>query len=436
MLTICLGVMLSGLDGIIVNVALPQISLHLHVAASDAVWIATAYQLAVIVSLLPWAAAGESVGYKQIYLIGMAIFLAGSAACALAPSLAALLAARAVQGVGGGAMVGVSLALVRCIYPRALLGRGVALYSMIAALSQTAGPSVAAAILAAASWPWLFAVNLPLGFAALAVGLRMLPKVAGEPRAFDVLGAVLTAVMFVCLVSGVDAFGAAPHLGRAFALLVAGAVAATVLVRHQKGQAAPLLPLDLLTRLPFTLSAATSVFAYAAQTAAYVGLPFMFEHDLGRTALQTGLLLTPWPLMQVFAGPVSGRLADRLPPGALTAVGMAGTTVGLILLWRLQPGASAFDIGWRLALCGLGNGLFQAPNNRALLMAAPPARTGAASGMVAVSRIFGMAMGAAVAAMTFNLFTVRGSYAAVLIAAGMAGAACVFSLLRSRRVAT
>lgn len=432
MLVICLGVTLSGLDGVIVNVALPQISQQLHSSAASAVWIATAYQLAVVASLLPCASIGESIGYRRVYLAGMGIFLLGSAACALSQTLPMLLAARAAQGIGGGAMIGVSMALVRFIYPQRLLGRGLALYGLIAALSMTLGPSVAAAILSVASWPWLFAVNLPIGVLALAIGGPLLPVTAGERRRFDAPGAILSGLMFICLIGGIDGLGDRHTLGWALALLAAGVGCALILVRHQAGQSRPLLPLDLLAGRLFFLAGTTSVCTYAAQTAAFVALPFVFEHDLHRTAAATGLLLTPWPFLIVLAAPVSGRLADRLPPGAVTGIGLFGLAAGLILLTRLQPGAAAVDIVWRMALCGLGVGLFQAPNNRAMMMAAPAARSGSASGMVAVARIFGMALGAAMASVAFALFAAQGARSAVLIAAGLAAVACAFSLLRSR----
>ncbi len=434
MLAICLGVTLSGLDGVIVNVALPQISQQLQVSAAASVWIATTYQLAVIASLLPCAAVGESIGYRRVYLAGMAVFLAGSAACALSVNLPLLLASRALQGVGGGAMIGVSMALVRFIYPPKRVGQGIALYGLVAALSMTIGPSVAAAILSVGPWPWLFAVNLPIGAVALALGMPLLPHTGTTPRKFDAVGALLSAVMFVSLIGGVEALGEVRTLGWGVGLLALGSVCGFVLVRHQSGQATPLLPLDLLTHRPFFLAGTTSFCTYAAQATAFVALPFVFHQDMMKSVTQTGVLMTPWPFLTVLAAPVSGRLADRLPPGVLTGIGLIGLTAGLVLLATVGDAASAPDIVWRMGLCGLGVGLFQAPNNRAMLLSAPPARSGSASGMVAVARISGMAFGATVAALSFTLFKEGGDRNGVLIAAGLSTLACIASFMRSRPV--
>ena len=431
MLVVCLGVVLSSLDGAIVNVALPSIAAALHASPAASVWVATAYLLAVIAGLLPFASLGEAVGYRRVYLGGMAVFLAGSLACAVSPTLPALIAARVLQGLGGAAMISISMALVRLLYPGPGLGRAVALYGMTAAAAMSFGPSVGAGILTLSAWPWLFAVNLPIGAAAMAIGLRRLPAGEGRGGRLDLPAAALSAMMFVGVVSGVDALGRAGEAVRAFTLMAGGVVAGGVLALRQRGKPAPLLPLDLLKFPAFALAAATSVCTYACQAASFVALPFLFEHGLGRSASATGLLMTPWPLMVVFAGPVSGRLADRLPGGAMTGAGAAVLCCGVVLLAFLPAHATSVDIVWRMLLCGAGMGLFQAPNNRALLTAAPAERTGAASGMVAVARMLGMALGAATASMALAAFGSRGATTALDLAAALAGLGALFSLSRA-----
>jgi MFS transporter, DHA2 family, multidrug resistance protein len=432
MLTICLGVILSGLDGIIVSVALPSIAADLGIEADASVWAATAYQLAVIVSLLPFSALGEAAGFRRIYLAGMAVFTASSLACGLSSSLAALIIWRIVQGLGGGAMVGVSMALVRIITPRERLGRAIALYGLTAAASLTFGPSIAAAILAVAHWPWLFAVNVPIGIAALALGARLLPQGKPAPRRFDAAGALISAVMFVALITGIDALGDADGRVRGFVFLGISAVLALLLLREQTQRDAPLFPVDLL-RLPlFSLSIGTSISAYAAQTCAFVALPFLFQQRLGLSAVETGLFMTPWPLMNVVAAPIAGRLTDRLPARLISSISLTGLIAGLVLLSLLQPGASVLAIGAAMALCGIGIGFFQTPNNRTLMTAGPPQRSGAASGMVAVARMLGQAVGSATAAMAFGLYATRGTVVAMWLAASWAILAVALSVARPR----
>ena len=190
-----------------------------------------------------------------------------------------------------------------------------------------------------------------------------------------------------------------------------------VLVARQMARSAPLLPIDLL-RIPlFAMSVATSVFGFVAQAMALVALPFLFENNLGFNAVETGLLLTPWPLTVAVIGPISGRLADRYPVGILSGSGLAVLSGGLLLLAFLPAHPTPVDIIWRMTICGLGFGFFNTPNNRAILTTAPPARTGGASGMQATARLLGQTLGAALVALLFGVFPVMGPMNSMLFAA-------------------
>ena len=430
MLTISLGVVLSSLDGAMANVALPAIARQLHASASDAVWVATAYQLAVVAGLLPFSVAGEAFGYKRVYLAGMAVFTAASLGCALSSSLPMLVAMRGLQGLVGGAMISVSLALVRFSYPKARLGRAMGLYALTAAAGLTAGPSIAGAILSVAPWPWLFAVNVPIGVAALALGVVVLPDSLRAARRLDVVGALLTAAVLILIIAGFDALSDQGRAGPALAAIAAGLVVGALLVRLQAAKTAPLVPVDLLGNPVFALSAATSTCIYAAQNAAFVSLPFHLQELLGRSQVETGLLITPFPAMIVVVAPLVGRLADRHSAAVLGSIGTAVMGLGLGSLAFLTPASTSLDIALRMAVCGVGFGLFQAPNNRAMMAAAPPERSGAASAMVAMSRVSGQAFGSAAGAVALGLFAARGPVAGLWVAAGFAGLACALSASR------
>lgn len=402
MLAIGLAIMMAVLDGAMANVALPTIARALRTAPAEAVWVVNAYQLVITMLLLPLASLGEIVGYRRVYRVGLAVFTLASVACALSDSLAALTAARVLQGVGAAGIMSVNAALVRFIYPRRQLGRGIGIIALVVATSAAAGPTVAAGILSVASWPWLFAVNVPLGLATLAIA-RSLPRTPRAPRRFDLLSAALNALFFALLIGAIDSIG---HGGRGVtvALAFAGAgVAGVALVLRQLPQAAPLLPVDLLRIRLFALSVTTSVCAFSAQMLAYVAVPFYFQDALGRDAVTTGLLMTPWPVATAITAPLAGRLADRFSAGALGALGLVTFAAGLALLALLPASPSSADIVWRMALCGMGFGLFQSPNNRALLTSAPPERSGGASGMLGTARLLGQTTGAALAALMFGI---------------------------------
>lgn len=431
-LAVAFGVGLSVLDSAIANVALPTISRDLGVTSADSIWIVNAYQLATVVALLPLSALGDSLGYRRIYAAGLALFTLASALCALAGSFPLLVAGRMLQGFGAAAVTSVNTTLIRIIYPRAQLGRGMGLNATVVAVSSVAGPTVAGALLAVGDWPWLFAVNLPVGAVAFALARRFLPDnpVLAPGRTFRWRDAALNALTFGCMMLSVEGFshgadGRWVAAGAVLTLLFGWRFAAGQLRRER-----PLLPLDLL-RIPiFSLSLLTSVCSYFAQMLAMVALPFFLQHDCGYDAVRTGLLLTAWPAVIVFAAPVAGALVGRIHPGVLGGAGLALMAAGLLALALLPDRPAAEAIVWRLAVCGLGFALFQSPNNSLLIASAPRERSGSASGMLATARLVGQTAGAGAMALLFHLVPDDSTRAALLVAAVCAAAASLTGFSR------
>ncbi|WP_458764784.1 MFS transporter [Cupriavidus basilensis] len=432
-LTVFCGLIMAVLDGSIANIALPSISRELAADPSSTIWVVNAYQLTVTVCLLPLSSLGDILGYKRVYRAGLAIFLAGSLLCALSPNLPVLVAARVLQGIGGAGIMSVNTALVRFIYPPTKLGRGIGLNALVVGITIAVGPSVGALILSVASWPWLFAINVPVAIFALALARTALPATPPQPRSFDYRSALLSAVVFALFILGVDGAGHAQWRPAAAAGLVVAALLGWWLVRMQRGKHAPLVPVDLFASRAFTLAVGTSFCSFMAQMLAFVALPFYLEYQLGRTLHETGLLITPWPLMVAIMAPISGRLSDRYPASILAGIGLALLGSGLIGLATLGPDASSFAVCWRMAMCGLGFGLFQSPNNRAMIGATPPARSGGASGAQATTRLLGQTTGTAIVALLFSVDASGAARVALFVAAGVAvvGALVSFSRLRS-----
>lgn len=429
-LALAVSIAMAVMDSSIANVALPAIAADLRVPPSDAILVVNAYQIAVVMALLPLASLGELIGHEKVYRTGLALFVIASLFCAMADSLTGLATARAVQGLGAAGLMSVNTALVRFIYPQRLLGQGVGVNALVVAISSVLGPTVAAGILSVAHWPWIFAVNIPVGALALLLAIRFLPATPRARRRFDAASALLSAATFGLVMTALEQFarGAAPWQA---GLILAGGVAAGVaLVRRQAGRPAPLLPVDLL-RIPiFALSVATAICSFAAQMLAFVALPFFLQHGLGRSQVETGLLMTPWPLVLIIVSPLAGRASDKLPAGLLGGLGLGLMATGLALLAWLPEAPTALDIGWRMALCGLGFGLFQSPNNRTLLSSAPRERSGGASGMLSTSRLLGQTSGAAMAALTLRLAGENGATAALGVAATIAAGAALISFTR------
>ena len=427
-LAIALGIAMSVLDSTIANVALPTIGRELKVSPAASIWVLNAYQLTIVVLLLPLASLGEMVGYRRVQQSGLVLFTLGSLGCALAPGLLALSLARVLQGVGAAGIMSVSPALVRFTYPHAQLGRAVGINAFVVATSAAAGPTIASGVLAVAHWRWLFGINIPLGVLAVAVGSLSLP--ANEPtrRSFNYLGAVLYGGAFAGILSGLQSLAHQASGAIAAAQLCAGGVFAVLLVQHERRIPAPLLPLDLLGIRLFSLSVVTAILSFMAATAALVALPFELQR-LGHSAVATGLLITPWPLALAVAAPLAGRLADRHPAGLLGAFGLAALAVGLLLLGLLS-GAGELTFALCMVLCGLGFGFFQSPNNRTLLSAAPRTRSGAAGGMLGVARLSGQSLGAAAVAILFRACGSAGSHVALFVAAFLALGGAVISASR------
>ncbi len=441
MRVIILGLTLAVLDASIVNLALPDIARLLQSNAAESVWVVNAYQLATLVSLLPLSALGERLGYRRVYLAGMALFTVASIAAMLANSMAALIAARALQGLGASGVMAVNAALVRLIYPPAQLGRGMAINSMVVATSAMAGPTVAAAILSFASWHWLFVMNLPLGLLACWQGRRALPANPPASHAaarMSALDLVLNSAMFTLVFLGGAGLGAGAGQGggaMAWALLGAGLLVGALHLWRQSRRTVPLVPVDLLRIPVFVLSMASSVGAFCAQTLGFLSLPFLLLQVQGRSHLEAGLLITAWPLAIMLVAPLAGRLIGRYPDGLLGGIGMVVFSAGLLALSLMPQHPSMVDVVWRMALAGAGFALFQSPNNHTIVSSAPLHRSGAASGMLGTARLTGQTLGAVGLAAIFMLHPAhdgRAESLALALGAACALAAGVTSSLRVR----
>ncbi|MDE8344563.1 MAG: MFS transporter [Acidocella sp.] len=428
--TIVIGLALAVLDATVANVALPTIAQDFAVSPARSIEIVSAYQLIIVVLLLPLAALGDIYGYRRVYLAGICVFTLASLACALSGSLDTLTAARILQGVGAAGIMSVNTALVRYIFPQSGLGRAIGFNALTVAVSSTIGPSFASAMLAVASWHWLFAINVPLGVVALMVGWRSLPESSHSGQRFDVLSAILTAIGLGLLIITINAAAHGVGIGVICLMVAVGVAALALAVRRQARTPAPLLPVDLL-RIPiFALSIGTSICSFTAQMLAFVALPFLLETGFGYHATEVGFLIMPWPLAVAIAAPISGWLSDKFPAAILGLAGLAALAAGLVLLATLPPHPGIFQIAWRMALCGAGFGLFQSPNNRTMITSAPKSRTGAASGMLGTARLLGQATGAALVALLLAHIPAHGAVTALVAAAGFAGVAAILSILR------
>ncbi|QDC00824.1 MFS transporter [Mesorhizobium sp. 8] len=428
-----LTLVLVVLDIAIANIALPSIAASLHASPGDTVWVVSSYQLAVLVALLPCGVIGEMMGARRVFLAGVALFTLASAACAFSGTLSMLVAARFVQGLGGGAIMALGIMNLRFSVPQRLLGTIIGINAMTIAISSAAGPGIAGAILAVAPWPWLFAVNVPLGIVVLASGAA-LARTEGVPRRLDGRALAANTLMFVLFFLGADRIAQNPVLG---GLMIAGAaVCLFTLLRIERLSAAPLVPIDLLATPAFRVAVIASVCCFTAQMLGLIALPFYLQHRLGMTATEAGLYMMPWPAAVAVIAPISGRLANRVKTAWLCAAGGALLAVGLasVGLSPVEADRTIFIVGTVIA--GLGFGLFQTPNNRILLLSAPKARSGGAGAMQGTARLTGQTLGAIAMAVVFGVVPLASApEVALVLAAAAAALAAAVSLGRVRHEA-
>jgi len=426
-----LSIVMSVMDGTIANVALPTFVSVLHISPSASIWIVNAYQLSVCMSLLVIGSLGDIYGHDRVFRICLVVFTTASLACALSHSLAGLACARFVQGIGGAGILGVTNAMLRGIYPSGELSAGIGRNTIVVAVALAAGPSIASLILSVASWPWLFAVNVPIGIFTLVMAGRTLPAFPRGRESFDFASAAISAAVFGLLALGIDAAGHGQGRALAAGELAVSAGLAVLLIRRQRQRESPLLPVDLFKIRLFTLSVSTTFLASMAQLMAYVAIPFLF-HDIGRGQAEIGLLITPWPVMVGIAAPFAGRLARRFAPKNLASTGLILLAAGLVLLAMLPAGATSLNITWRMLLCGLGYGLFLPPNSTTQISAVPKPRSGGASTVGATARVLGQAIGAALVAFMLGIAPRAGIFLSLDAAAGISILAAAVSATRGR----
>ena len=291
------------------------------------------------------------------------------------------------------------------------------LNATIVAIASVAGPTLAAAILSVASWPWLFAINVPVGIITFYLGRKYLPvnptRVLG--RRFKWKEALFNALTFGLLIGCIEAYSHdVSHVTILVGLLIL-LIVGVLYVRMQVHDAYPMLPFDLLRIPAFSLSVVTSILSFTSQMLVMIAMPFMLVNTFHYEAVGTGLLMTSWPLVIVFVAPLAVGVG-RVHPGILGGIGLTVMSVGCFSLSFVPVDTSHFGLVWRLMLCGMGFGFFQSPNNHMLLSSAPPHRTGSASGMLATARLLGQTTGAALVALLFHIFGDTAPHDAMLLA--------------------
>jgi EmrB/QacA subfamily drug resistance transporter len=341
---------------------------------------------------------GDTIGQKRIYLIGFGIFGVSSVACALAPSLLALIAARAVQGLGSAMLVACTPAIITDAFPASQRGRAIGMNGAAVAAGLTAGPLLGGLIVTYADWRWIFLINVPISIVALGAAAIVLRPERGSAAGFDALGAAsggagLFALTLALSRAHVWGWDSPATLG----LLAAFVVAMPIFLRVERSVAAPMLDLTLFRNRIFAFSVTASTLYFVALFSIVFTIPIVAQIVLGRNGLEAGLLLLPVFALNVVLAPLAGSLSDRVPARYVSTFGSSVFALGTVALILLPSNPAPWMIAAALFVCGLGTAVFSQPNNSTIMGNVPPDRRGIAAGILATSRTTGQLLGVAIA---------------------------------------
>lgn len=432
---VSLATIISSIDNGCVNIALPTLARDLHIEPSAAVLVVTVFQLVLIMVVLPASALGDRIGHRKLFLYGQVMFVIASLLCLVAQSLPALMLIRSIQALGIAAASSVSSAMIRSIYPQARLGAGLGFNTIVAATSASIAPTLGGLILSFTSWRWLFCVTVPLSLLSMMIGRKALPDPRCRIESYDAVAALLCAAMFGFAIFGLENGVRGGAAALSVSLIALAVLVGTAFFRRQRGQAQPLLPIDLLCQPTIALASFAVLLTAIGSMTVLLTLPFQLQHTLGYSPAEAGLILGAWPVVMMAAAPAAGILSDRIAAGWLGSTGMAIAVLGmasLALLPDMPP--THLDIMWRLGLAGVGFGLFTSPMARLVIGSAPMARAAAAGALSLTTRMIGLVLGS-IAAAVFLAVEHHSALNPPLFAAALALIAglCCLAIMRSAR---
>jgi EmrB/QacA subfamily drug resistance transporter len=409
LLAIGISTFMSALDGSVVNTVLPVISAFFATDVSNIEWVVTIYLLVLSGLLLSFGRLGDLRGHKTVFISGFGIFIFSSALCGFAPSLGWLVAFRAVQALGAAMLSANSPAILTKSFPGTQRGQALGLQATMTYLGLTVGPTLGGWLTDQFSWRAIFYINIPVGLAALWLGLRHIPGDAylNEARKvverFDLVGAGAFMTGLIMLLLGLNR---AHEVGWGSPVIL-GTLAASILIlagfiAYERRVENPMLDLSLFRNKLFSISVISAVLNYICLFSILFLMPFYLIQGRGFSPSQAGLLLSVQPVVMAIVAPLSGTLSDRIGVRLLTSLGMVLLAVGIFIQSRFGPDTQTLYMVAGLAITGMGTGIFISPNNSALMGSAPRQRQGIAAGILATSRNMGMVLGIGLAGAIFT----------------------------------
>lgn len=398
MAAVAMSTFLATIDGSIVNVALPTLTRELGADFATVQWVVLAYLLTLATLLLSMGRLGDMFGKKPIYTAGFVVFTAGSVMCGLAPSVYWLIGFRVIQGIGAAMLLALGMAIVTEAFPPSERGRALGINGTIVSIGIVVGPTLGGLLIDALSWHWIFFVNLPVGIAGTLMALRFIPshKPAGQQR-FDLAGAI---TLFLSLLTLLLALTVGQRMGFGEPLILflfsTSIVLMVAFVAIERKTPQPMIALKLFQNRLFSVNLVSGFLTFVTMGGTIILIPFFLENVLGYGIREVGLLMATVPLAIGIVAPVSGTLSDRFGPRPIAVVGLASMLLGFYLMSNLTVGTTTLGYVLRFLPVCVGMGIFQSPNNSAVMGAVSRQRLGVASGLLAETRTLGQTTGIAV----------------------------------------
>jgi EmrB/QacA subfamily drug resistance transporter len=391
-------VFLSTIDGSIVNIALNTLVADLHEPLAVVEWVILAYFLVIATLMLSIGRLADMFGKKKLFAAGLAIFTVGSALCGLSPNIYWLIASRVVQAVGASMNMALSTAIVTEAFPNQERGKALGIIGLLVSIGVIAGPTLGGIILQYLTWHWLFFVNLPIGVVGFFMVLRFVP--ARRPQGnqtFDFYGA---GTLFICVASYLLALSFMQIEGfndpLVYILLAVGVVMTAVFIWVEYKSREPMIDLHLFVNRLFSINLITCFLTFVASAGITLLIPLYLQNVMGFDTQKTGILMVVSPLVMAMVAPFSGAISDRVGSRVLTTIGLVIAGIGYLAFTSLSEHTSTIAYILSYAAIGAGMGIFQAPNNSAVMGSAPKERLGVASGLLSLTRVLGQTAGIAV----------------------------------------
>ncbi len=399
-----IGTFMGALDSSIVNISLPSISNYFNISLTTVEWVVLSYLIVISSLLLAYGRLGDLYGHKRIYLIGFIIFTIGSLSCALSPTILILILSRALQAVGAGMLMSMGSAIITINTPSKDRGKYLGFNAIAVSVALSAGPVIGGFLTSYFGWQSIFFINIPIGIIGFFWAMAILPFTRGdESLPFDFMGAIF---LFLGLVGIIFPLSLIETLGwkniTTISSLLAGIIFLVIFFILEKKIKHPMLDLSLFKNRLFFMSNLALLLNYMSQFTVTFILPFYLIQLRNLPPGKAGLILIANPIVVMIIAPIAGCISDRIDSRYISSSGMVFTSLGLFLLSTLKADTNVFLIIIFLAIIGFGIGIFQTPNNSAIMGAVPHNRRGIASSMIATMRNLGMVFGVALSGTLFS----------------------------------